>query len=60
MSDFKKLSDVEWMNIVNHDRAYYGWRVEDAVHHAVSMTERKLAEINGGDVDKKQPKENEK
>lgn len=38
---WQKLWDTQWMNIVNHDHAYSGWSVEDAVHHAVKMTEER-------------------
>ncbi|MES2346286.1 MAG: hypothetical protein V4641_01825 [Pseudomonadota bacterium] len=40
------LSDVQWMNIVNHDHAYESMSKDDAVHAAVKATEAKLREIN--------------
>ena len=41
-----KLSDVQWMNIVNHEHAYESYDKEDAVHMAVKMAEKKLEENN--------------
>jgi len=32
------LYDSQWANIVNHDNAYCGWDVEEAVNHAVKAT----------------------
>lgn len=49
MSDFKQwvpLSDVQWMNIVNYDHAWYTYSKEGAVHEAVKMTEAKCRENN--------------
>jgi hypothetical protein len=43
---WKSLNDVQWMNIVNHDRAYENYSKEDAVHEAVKRTEAKLRELN--------------
>lgn len=43
---WRGLNDLQWMNIVNYDRAYYGWNAEEAVHHAVKATEAKLKELN--------------
>lgn len=43
---WKPLTDVQWMNIVNHDRAYESYSKDDAVHEAVKRTEAKLKEIN--------------
>lgn len=43
---WKALTDVQWMNIVNHDHAYHGYSKDDAVHYAVKATEAKLKEIN--------------
>ncbi len=40
------LSDLEWMNIVNHDHAFESMDKTEAVHLAVKMTEAKLKEIN--------------
>ncbi len=39
-----RLTDVQWMNIVNHDHAYAGYSKDDAVHLAVKMTVAKLEE----------------
>lgn len=44
---WKGLNDVQWMNIVNHERAYENYSKEDAVNRAVGLTEAKLKEING-------------
>lgn len=41
------MRDSEWMNIVNHDTAYHLWSKDDAVHHAVKLTEAKCKELNG-------------
>ena len=38
-----RLWDTQWMNIVNHDNAYRDWSKEDAIHHAVKMTEEAIA-----------------
>ena len=43
---WRGLSDVQWMNIVNLNRAWYGFSVEDAVHEVVKLTEAKLKENN--------------
>lgn len=40
------LSDVQWMNIVNHDKAWESYSKDDAVHEAVKMTEAKCKENN--------------
>ena len=40
------LSDVQWMNIVNHEHAYAESSKDDAVHAAVKMTEAKLRQLN--------------
>jgi len=39
-----RLWDTQWMNVVNHDRCYAGWDVEDAINHAVKLTERYIAD----------------
>jgi hypothetical protein len=44
--DWKSLTDVQWMNIVNHDHAFENHDKESAVHLAVKMTEAKLKELN--------------
>ena len=38
-----RLWDTQWASIVNHDNAYNGWSTNDAVNHAVRMTERYIA-----------------
>lgn len=38
-----RLVDSQWMNIVNHDRAYENYDTEDAVHLAVKLTEARMA-----------------
>ena len=38
-----RLWDAQWVSIVNHDNAYNGWSTNDAVNHAVRMTERYIA-----------------
>jgi hypothetical protein len=52
MSNWKPLTDVQWMNIVNHDRAWESYSKDEAVHEAVKMTEAKLKEINTQESDK--------
>lgn len=47
MSEWQPLSDVQWMNIVNHDNAWHGWSKEDAIHEVVKMVEAKLRDNNG-------------
>ena len=43
---WEALSDVQWMNIVNHEFAFANRNKEEAVHMAVEMTEEKLRELN--------------
>ena len=38
-----RLWDAQWVSIVNHDNAYNGWSTNDAVNHAVRMTERYIS-----------------
>ena len=38
-----RLFDSQWVNVVNHDRGYEGYTVEDAVAKAVKLTEEYLA-----------------
>lgn len=38
-----RLWDTQWLNIVNHDNCYRDWSKEDAIHHAVKMTEEAIA-----------------
>ena len=40
------LSDVEWMNIVNKDHAWFGQRPEDVAHEVAKLVETKLKEKN--------------
>jgi len=47
---WKPLTDVQWMNIVNHDNAYYGYTKDEAVHHAVNLTEARLKVNNATPV----------
>lgn len=51
MSIWKPLTDVQWMNIVNHEQAYWDMSKDEAVHLAVKKTEAKLKEINGDPAD---------
>lgn len=43
---WKGLTDVQWMNIVNLNRAWFGVNVEDAVHEVVKLTEARLKANN--------------
>jgi hypothetical protein len=43
---WQRLWDTQWMNIVNHDRAFESYSKEDAVHLAVKMTEERLRKNN--------------
>ena len=38
-----RLWDSQWINVVNHDNCYQGWDKEDAINHAVKMTEKYIA-----------------
>ena len=38
-----RLWDSQWSNVVNHDNCYAFWSTEDAVNHAVKMTEEYIA-----------------
>jgi len=38
-----RLWDSQWVNVVNHDNCYQGWDKEDAINHAVKMTEKYIA-----------------
>ena len=40
------LTDVEWMNIVNKDHAWFGQRPEDVAHEVAKLVEAKLREKN--------------
>jgi hypothetical protein len=35
-----RLWDTQWTNCINHDNRYSGWDKEDAIAHAIKMTER--------------------
>lgn len=52
---WKSLTDVQWMNIVNHDHAFDSMSKDDAVHLAVKMTEKKLRELNSPALEGWQP-----
>ena len=38
-----RLWDTQWMSIVNHDNCYRDWSKDDAIAHAVKMTEQAIA-----------------
>ena len=38
-----RLWDSQWVNVVNHDYGYRDWKMEDAISHAVKMTEDYIA-----------------
>jgi hypothetical protein len=38
-----RLWDTQWTSVVNHDNAYRGWDKQDAINHAVKMTEQYIA-----------------
>ena len=40
------LSDVEWMNIVNKDQAWFGQRPDEVAHEVAKLVEAKLREKN--------------
>lgn len=44
------LWDSQWSNIVNHDHSYENFSKEDAVHHAVKLTEERIAKNLAGQV----------
>lgn len=48
------LSDAQWVNIVNFDRAYESFSKDEAVHEAVKRTEAKLKELNEASAQKGQ------
>lgn len=39
-----RLWDSDWVNIVNHDHAYQGWSMDEAIAHAVKLTQEKMAQ----------------
>jgi hypothetical protein len=47
---WRGLWDSQWVNIVNHDRCYRGWENEDAINHAVKLTETTLKENNAPSI----------
>lgn len=40
------LTDVEWMNIVNKDRAWFGQRPDEVAHAVAKLIEAKLKDMN--------------
>ena len=40
------LTDVEWMNIVNKDQAWFGQRPDEVTHEVAKLVEAKLKEKN--------------
>ncbi len=42
------LNDVEWMNIVNKNHAWFGMQPDEVAHEVCTLTEAKLKEKNGG------------
>jgi hypothetical protein len=42
------LTDVEWMNIVNKDQAWFGQRPDEVAHEVAKLVEAKLKEKNNG------------
>ena len=42
------LTDVEWMNIVNKDQAWFGQRPDEVAHEVAKLVESKLKEKNNG------------
>lgn len=38
-----RLWDTQWMTIINHEYCYRDWSKEDAVAHAIKMTEQAIA-----------------
>lgn len=38
-----RMWDSQWVNVVNHERAYSGWDMEEAINHAVKLTEKAMA-----------------
>lgn len=45
---FVGLTDVEWMNIVNKNQAWFGIQPDEVAHEVCKLTEAKLREKNGG------------
>jgi len=44
--EWRGLTDVEWMNIVNKNHAYFGMRPDEVAHEVCKLTEAKLKELN--------------
>jgi hypothetical protein len=40
------LTDIEWMNIVNKDQAWFGQRPDEVAHEVAKLVEAKLKEKN--------------
>ena len=40
------LTDVEWVNIVNKDQAWFGQRPDEVAHEVAKLVEAKLKEKN--------------
>jgi hypothetical protein len=38
-----RMWDSQWVNVVNHERAYADWDMEEAINHAVKLTEQAMA-----------------
>jgi hypothetical protein len=43
---WRPLTDVQWMNIVNHAHAWQSYDKEEAIHEVVKMVESKLRDNN--------------
>jgi hypothetical protein len=44
--EWRGLTDVEWMNIVNKNHAWFGTRPDEVAHEVCKLTETKLKEKN--------------
>jgi hypothetical protein len=44
--EWRGLTDVEWMNIVNKNHAWFGMRPDEVAHEVCKLTEAKLKELN--------------
>jgi hypothetical protein len=49
--EWVSLTDVEWMNIVNKNQAWFGMQPDEVAHEVCKLTEAKLREKNGGGRD---------
>ncbi len=45
--EWVSLTDVEWMNIVNKNQAWFGMQPDEVAHEVCKLTEAKLREKNG-------------